>query len=122
MPLYGDWKSIIRVQSDRQLAAIPVFLPADSAIPAPGGPGASPSFRTREVVTDKEVLQREVKDDVPGWTWTAATGFIGLMYLGFLIAIAIGVGRVGRAAAGDIRPKGERSSQPSGTSAAPAPA
>ena len=77
---------------------MPVFLPADSAIPAPEVP-ATASFE-REIVTDKEVLQREVKDDVPGWTWTAATGLIGLMYLGFLIAIAWGVGRVARGEGG----------------------
>ncbi len=65
---------------------------------------------TREVVTDKDVLQREAKTDVPGWIWAAATGLIGLMYLAFLTAIAWGVGRVGRAGSG--KPRGESVSEP----------
>ena len=100
VPLGGEWKSMLRVQTDRQLAAVPVFLPEDTAIPAPEVPapaqGAAPV--TREVVTDKDVLQREAKTDVAGWMWGGATGLIGFMYLAFLTAIAIGVGRVGRAA------------------------
>ncbi len=38
MPLGGEWKSMLRVQKDRQLASVPVFLPADAAIPAPEVP------------------------------------------------------------------------------------
>jgi hypothetical protein len=124
VPLGGEWKSMLRVQTDRQLAAVPVFLPEDPAIPAPEVPapvaGAAPV--TREVVTDKDVLQREAKTDVAGWMWAGATGLIGLMYLAFITAIAIGVGRVGRAAAGDIRPKDEPLAAPRGASAAPTPA
>jgi len=108
VPLGGEWKSMLRVQTDRQLAAVPVFLPEDPAIPAPEVPapaaGAAPV--TREVVTDKDVLQREAKTDVAGWLWAGATGLIGLMYLTFLTAIAIGVGRVGRAAASPGAPGG----------------
>ena len=106
---------MLRVQTDRQLAAVPVFLPEDTAIPAPEVPapaqGAAPV--TREVVTDKDVLQREAKTDVAGWMWGGATGLIGLMYLTFLTAIAIGVGRVGRAAAGEpTERRASRSPQP----------
>jgi hypothetical protein len=61
------------------------------------------------VVTDKDVLQREAKTDVAGWMWAGATGLIGFMYLAFITAIAVGVGRVGGAAAGP----------PSGASASP---
>jgi hypothetical protein len=103
---------------NRQLAAVPVFLPADAAIPAPEVP-ASPTFE-REIVTDKEVLQREVKDDVPGWTWTAATGLIGLMYLGFFIAIAWGVGRVARAKGPGAEPQASQA-RPKPARAAPRP-
>jgi hypothetical protein len=49
------------------------------------------------VTTDKAVLQRESKTDVPTWTWTAATGFVGLLYVLFISSFAFGVGRVGRA-------------------------
>lgn len=95
VPLSGDWKSIVRLQNGRRLAAVPVYLPRDDAIPAPEVP-ASPRV-TREVTTDKAVLQRESKTDVPTWTWTAATGFVGLLYVLFISSLAFGVGRVGRA-------------------------
>ncbi len=99
VPLAGDWKSMLRVQTDRQLASVPVWLPEDPAIPAPeiSAPPVGGAPLTREVVTDKEVLQRESKTDVAGWLWAGATGLIGLFYLIFLTAIGWGVGRVGRA-------------------------
>ena len=99
VPLGGDWKSILRVHDGRELTAVPVWMPEDAAIPAPEVP-ADPSF-TRAVTTDKAVLQREVKDDVPGWIWGLAEGFVGFLYLGFLTTLAWGVGRVGRAKAGE---------------------
>lgn len=96
----GEWKSMLRVQTGRELAAAPVYLPADEAIPAPEVPAPGPAGVTRAIVSDKDVLQREAKTDVAGWLWAAASGLIGLLYLAFLIAIAWGVGRVGRARAG----------------------
>jgi hypothetical protein len=103
VPLSGDWKSIVRVHDGRELAAVPAYMPEDTAIPAPEIPAES---ATRAVTTDKQVLQREVKDDVSGWIWAAATGVVGLLYLGFLTALGWGVGRVARASAGE--PRGER--------------
>lgn len=110
VPIGGEWKSMLRVQTGREIASVPVFLPADEAIPAPEVPAPGPAGVTREVVSDKEVLQREAKTDVAGWLWAAATGLIGLMYLTFLCAIALGVGRVGRAGSG--RPGGESVREP----------
>lgn len=36
VPMAGTWKTILRVQRGNSLQAVPVYLPADSAIPAPG--------------------------------------------------------------------------------------
>ncbi len=80
VPVHGEWKSLIRVHDGNSMGGIPVFLPEDPAIPAPEV-AASPTF-TREVVPEKEILQREVKDDVPGWTWTVASSVIMGLYLG----------------------------------------
>ena len=119
VPIGGEWKSMLRVQTGRELASVPVFLPADEAIPAPEVPAPGPGV-TREVVSDKDVLQREAKTDVAGWLWAAATGLIGLMYLTFLCAIAWGVGRVGRAGSG--KPGGESVPEPaSDASLSPSP-
>src|SRR5262249_36737044 len=35
IPVSGDWKAMIRFQRGRDLAAIPVAMPADAAIPVP---------------------------------------------------------------------------------------
>jgi hypothetical protein len=64
IPVHDGWKSMVRVQTGDSLVAVPIYMPRDSAIPAPAVP-ARPAF-TRRFVRDVEVLQREQKDDVPG--------------------------------------------------------
>jgi hypothetical protein len=64
VPVHDGWKSMVRVQTGDSLVAVPVYMPRDSAIPAPAVP-ARPAF-TRSFVRDVKVLQREQKDDVPG--------------------------------------------------------
>jgi hypothetical protein len=97
VPVHGDWKATLRIDDGRNLVAVPIYMPRDDAIPAPEVP-ARHSF-TREFVADHDVLQREVKDDVPGWLWSAASGAVLAMYLAFLGTLAWGVGRIGRATA-----------------------
>jgi hypothetical protein len=94
VPVYGDWKTTLRVQRDREVIAIPIFMPRDTAIPAPEIP-AKPRF-TRTFIDDKKLLQREKKDDVPGWLWGGANVAVLALYVAFLTALAIGVGRVAR--------------------------
>jgi hypothetical protein len=94
IPVDGRWKSLLRVHPAKQVIAIPVYLPADSAIPAPEIP-AKPQF-TRTFVADQKILQREKKGDTPGWLWAAAVGFVMTLYVVFLSALAWGVGRVAR--------------------------
>jgi hypothetical protein len=94
VPVHGEWKASLRIQDSSDLVALPIYMPADPAIPAREVP-ASESF-TREFVADRELLQREVKDDVPGWLWTAASGTVMALYLVFLVTLAWGVGRVAR--------------------------
>ena len=47
-------------------------------------------------IDDKKLLQREQKDDVPGWLWGGANVAVLALYVAFLTALAIGVGRVAR--------------------------
>ena len=70
-PVYGDWKTILRIQNGRTIMGIPIYMPADPAIPGAKEVPATASF-TRTFVADHELLQRERKDDIPGWLWTAA--------------------------------------------------
>ena len=60
IPVHGNWKALLRLHRGDSLEAVPIYLPRDSAIPAPELPARS-SF-TREFVPDKQILQREAKD------------------------------------------------------------
>jgi hypothetical protein len=64
IPVYGSWKSTMRIQQGDALISMPLFMPKDEAIPAKEVP-ATASF-TRPFQPDIEVLQRERKQDVSG--------------------------------------------------------
>jgi hypothetical protein len=102
-PVYGDWKTILRVQDGRTIMGVPIYLPADSAIPGAKLVPASASF-TRPFVADHDLLQRERKDDIPGWLWTAACLVVLALSLIFMASLAWGVARVARSGAGDGTP------------------
>jgi hypothetical protein len=91
IPVYGNWKSTLRLQKGRTVASVPVFLPKDTAIPVPEIP-AKASF-TRPFVLDKKNLQREQKKDVPGFLSTAAYILVLLIGLGLFGALAWGLAR-----------------------------
>jgi hypothetical protein len=94
LPVRGDWKATIRLHRGREIAGLPIYMPRDTAIPAPEVPAAA--HFTRSFVTDHDLLQREVKKDVAGWLWTAASLIVLTLYLVFLTALAWGVARVAR--------------------------
>ena len=76
LPVYGNWKAIVRLHRGKALQAMPIYLPEDTEIPAPGVE-ASSSF-SREFVSDKQLLQREAKG-----------GNDGLQLAGYLVLLAI---------------------------------
>ena len=94
LPLHGDWKTLIRLHDGRDLAAVPVFLPRDPAIPAPEIP--APTRFERPFVAEIDLLQRERKDDVSGWVWAVASSIVLARYLVVMGALAWGVGRLAR--------------------------
>jgi hypothetical protein len=93
LPVHGDWKALVRLHRDRTVAGIPVYLPEDTAIPAPEVPAAA-RFE-RSFVADKEILQREQKDDVAGWLTVGAPLVVLGIALSLLVALSWGLGRVG---------------------------
>ena len=70
IPVYGGWKSTMRIQQGDGLISMPLFMPKDEAIPADEVP-ANASF-TRAFQPDVQVLQRERKQDVSGALTLAA--------------------------------------------------
>ena len=62
IPVYGGWKSTLRIQQGDALISMPLFMPKDEAIPAAEVP--APANFTRAFQPDIEVLQRERKQGI----------------------------------------------------------
>src|SRR5215213_9235356 len=101
IPVYGGWKSTLRIQQGDALISMPLFLPKDEAIPAAEVP-AELNF-TRAFQPDIGVLQREKKQGVsPALTLIAyltvlaiALSLIALISWS-LLRVDRGQGRFGR--------------------------
>jgi hypothetical protein len=68
VPVGGNWKTMVRLAKGSHLQALPVYLP-----PAPqsGRPGVPVAARSRPMVADTFLLQREARGG-PGWLTTTA--------------------------------------------------
>jgi hypothetical protein len=91
LPIGGDWKTMVRLHQGTALTALPIYLPADPAIPVAGVPARS-EF-TRPFGNERKILQRERKT-AAGWLWGAAYIVVLLAALGFLILLVWGLHRV----------------------------
>jgi len=98
MPVEGSWKTLIRLHTPvHELAAAPVYLPPDPAIPAEGHAATS---GPRELVEEKHILRREEKQGVPGWLWGTAYAVVGGLFLGLFATVAVGYSAAGRSGPG----------------------
>ncbi|HZV74325.1 MAG TPA: hypothetical protein VFF79_11470 [Conexibacter sp.] len=102
IPVSGSWKAMIRFQRGRDLAAIPVAMPADAAIPV----GAVPALAstTRAFQPDRHVLQRERRQDVPGWLWGVAGLVVLAITSALLLVLGWGLVRLARRGSGTPPP------------------
>jgi hypothetical protein len=105
IPVYGGWKSTMRIQQGDALISMPIFMPKDQAIPAPEVP-AEASF-TRGFLKDKKVLQREQKQGVPGFLTLVAYLTVLAIALSLIALIAWALVRLDR---GEGRPARSRRS------------
>jgi hypothetical protein len=80
IPVYGDWKALVRLHRGRAIMGVPIYMPIDPAIPAKEIP-ARPSFE-RPFVKDKQILQREAK---------ATGGGLPFVAYGVVLAIALSI-------------------------------
>lgn len=92
IPVWGTWKTLVRVQDGRTMAAVPVFLPADPGIGATELPAEAST--TRDFTAEISVLQRERNLDVPSWLFTAASLVVLLCSLILIAALSWGAGRI----------------------------
>jgi hypothetical protein len=103
IPVHGGWKAMLRLQRGDALVGVPIFLPRDRGIPAPEVP-ATASF-SRSFQADRELLQRERKEDVPEALTAAA----------YLTVLAIAFSLIGLIAWVLLRLEGGASRRTSGT-------
>jgi hypothetical protein len=79
IPVYGKWKTMLRIANGRALDAIPIYLPNDPAIPA--AEVAAPAQFTRAFAHDKKILQREA---VGGDLWLQIPAYLLLLAIAAL--------------------------------------
>jgi hypothetical protein len=94
LPVYGTWKTLIRLHRDNILAGVPIYMPEDTAIPAKGIPATS-SF-DRPFVDETQILQREQKGDVPGFLVALAYGVVALIVCALIALLGWVLVRVSR--------------------------
>jgi hypothetical protein len=94
LPVYGSWKASLRLHKGNAIEGLPVYFPADPAIPAKAIPAEQRFERT--FVRDKQLLQREQKAGVSPALTTAA--YVAVLLVAFLLiaALTAGVMRLAR--------------------------
>jgi hypothetical protein len=93
VPVHGDWKATVRLHTGSEILAMPIYMPADSAIPAKEVP-AKPHF-VRAFQVDHEVLRREERG-AASWLTGAAYGALAVVALTWLAAMGAAVTRFER--------------------------
>ncbi len=92
VPLYGQWKTLIRMHNGNSLSGLPVYAPADAAIPVPAVEAPRSSV-VRPFVSDHKLLQREAKTNDAAVTY-GAYAVIGFFTLLLLAMLAWGLHRI----------------------------
>jgi hypothetical protein len=97
----GSWKTTLRLHKGRQLAGLPIFMPADPAIPVSQVP-VQPRM-TRSFELDHHLLQREQKKGVPAWLTLAAYLGVGGISFALVLVVGWGLARLDRRGGGPPR-------------------
>ncbi len=95
VPVWGSWKTLLRVQDGYTMTAVPIWEPADDAIPAPEVPALASS--DRPFVHEITILQRERDQNAPSWLCTAGSILVLIFTLIVIAALTWGAGRINNA-------------------------
>ncbi|OBI38347.1 hypothetical protein [Mycobacterium colombiense] len=95
LPVWGSWKTLFRVQDGYTMTAVPIYEPADDAIPAPEVPALS--AMNRPFVQEITILQRERDQNAPVWLFTAGSFVVLFLTLMVIAGLTWGAGRLGYA-------------------------
>ncbi len=100
IPVWGQWKTLLRVHDGKILAGVPIYLAADPGIgkPAEGiaaqRPNAPEIFGAPHFQQEMTILQRERTTDAPAWLWTAAGLVVLACTLTLIAGLTWGAGRI----------------------------
>jgi hypothetical protein len=97
IPLWGNWKTLLRLQDGRMLTAIPMYLPADPGIGQPEIP-ATPSIK-RPFTQEITILQRERNPDAPAFLWVGGCLIVLVCTLLVVAGLTWGGARINRSEA-----------------------
>lgn len=92
IPVWGTWKTLLRVQDGTTMAGVPIFLAADPGIGAQEVPAEAGI--SRDFVPEITILQRERNFDHPTWLFTAASIVVLICTLILIAALTWGAGRI----------------------------
>jgi hypothetical protein len=95
IPIHDDWKALLRLHDGRMLSAVPIYLPADAAIPA--DEITADDGVTRSAIPEIRILQRELTTS-GGGLWLVANLVVLACTLLLIAAIAWGVARYAKRA------------------------
>ncbi|CPS04522.1 hypothetical protein [Mycobacteroides abscessus] len=92
IPVYGSWKTLLRVQDGTTMTGVPIFLPADPGIGAQETPALASS--TRPFTQELSILQRERNQNHPSWLFEAASLVVLFCTLVLIAVLSWGAGRI----------------------------
>jgi len=91
IPVHGEFKTLIRMHTGSSLTGLPIYAPADSAIPAPAV--SAPRSFERPFTSDHKLLQREAKTNDPAIT-VGSYAIVGFFTFALLAMLSWGLHRV----------------------------
>ncbi|WP_197383458.1 hypothetical protein [Mycolicibacterium mengxianglii] len=91
IPVWGSWKTLLRVQDGTTMAGVPIYLAADPGI---GAQEVAAESATRDFVPEITILQRERNFDHPAWLFTAGSIVVLICTLILIAALTWGAGRI----------------------------
>ncbi|OBF18379.1 hypothetical protein A5725_21765 [Mycobacterium kubicae] len=92
IPVWGSWKTLLRVQDGYTMTAVPIYEPADEAIPAAEVPAQAEM--TRPFVLENTILQRERDPSAPEWLFTVGSILVAIFTLMVIAGLTWGAGRI----------------------------
>lgn len=110
VPLYGSWKTLLRLHvAPSEMVSFPLYAPDDTAIEGPQGRAVTvENGQTVRTMLESKFLQREKREDVPAWAWTA--GY--LVVIATWLALILFYGWCYNRAAAPAAPRAARTKEP----------